>query len=68
VASTPKDVAYLDTLAAAYAEAGRFDEAVKAEQAALAPLKKGNSLRDEYQDHLKSYKDKKPWRDSGLKK
>jgi len=68
VASTPKDVAYLDTLAAAYAEAGRFDEAVKTEQAALAPMKKGNTLRDEYREHLKSYKDKKPWSDSGMKK
>jgi cytochrome c-type biogenesis protein CcmH/NrfG len=68
VASTPKDIAYLDTLAAAYAEAGRFEEAVKTQQAALAPMTKGNPLRDEYRDHLKSYKDGKPWRDSGLKK
>ena len=66
VASAPKDVAYRDTLAAAYAEAGRFEDAVNAERQALASLKKGDSLRDEYQDHLKSYTSGKPWRDSGL--
>jgi cytochrome c-type biogenesis protein CcmH/NrfG len=68
VASTPNDIAYLDTLAAAYAESGRFEEAVKTQQAAIAPMNKGNPLRDEYREHLKSYKDGKAWRDSGLKK
>jgi len=50
-----------------YAEAGRFEDAVKTQQEALAPLKKGSSLHDEYRLHLKSYKYKKPWRDDGSK-
>jgi tetratricopeptide (TPR) repeat protein len=66
VASTPKDAAYLDTLAAAYAEVGRFKDAVKTQQAALAPLKKGHPLYDSYREHLKRYKDAQPLRDSGL--
>lgn len=67
VASAPGDAAYLDTLAAAYAEAGRFEEAVKTQKQAIAPLKKGHSLLSEYQNHLKSYKAGKPWRDDGSK-
>ena len=63
VASTPQDVAYLDTLAAAYAEAGRFEEALTTQRKAFAPLKKEDRLRDEYRSHLKSYEKKKPWRD-----
>jgi hypothetical protein len=63
VASTPQDAAYLDTLAAAYAEAGRFEEALTTQQKAIAPLKKDDRLRDEYRNHLKSYEKKKAWRD-----
>jgi predicted Zn-dependent protease len=63
VASTPQDAAYLDTLAAAYAEAGRFEDASTTQQKALGPLKKEDRLWDEYRNHLKSYEKKKPWRD-----
>ena len=56
------DAAYLDTFAAAYAEVGRFDEAVKIQQEALAGLGRG-SLRDGYRKHLTSYQDGKPWRE-----
>jgi tetratricopeptide (TPR) repeat protein len=56
------DPAYLDTFAAAYAEVGRFDDAVKTQRQALAGLGRG-SLRDEYRKHLKSYEDRKPWRE-----
>ena len=56
------DAAYLDTFAAAYAELGRFDDAVKTQQAAVARLGRG-ALREEYRRHLKSYEERKPWRE-----
>ncbi len=40
VAKHPEDPAYLDTLAAAYAETGAFDEAVKYSEQAIAQLEK----------------------------
>ena len=58
-----KDANMLDTLAAAYAEAGDFDKAVewqeKADKLFTDPKdqKKG-------EDRLKLYKDKKPYRDT----
>lgn len=56
------DPAYLDTFAAAYAELGRFEDAVETEKRAVSGLGRG-SLRDEYRRHLKSYENKKPWRE-----
>jgi tetratricopeptide (TPR) repeat protein len=56
------DAAYLDTFAAAYAELGRFDDAVKTQRAAVARLGRG-ATRDEYRRHLKSYEERKPWRE-----
>jgi tetratricopeptide (TPR) repeat protein len=56
------DAAYLDTFAAAYAELGRFDDAVKTQRAAVARLGRG-ATRDEYRRHLKSYEQRKPWRE-----
>jgi tetratricopeptide (TPR) repeat protein len=56
------DAAYLDTFAAAYAELGRFDDAVKTQRAAVARLGRG-ATRDEYRRHLRSYEERKPWRE-----
>jgi len=56
------DRAYLDTYAAAYAELGRFDDAVKTQRRALDGLGRG-ALRDDYRRHLKSYEEGKPWRE-----
>lgn len=56
------DAAYLDTFAAAYAELGRFDDAVKTQRAAVDRLGRG-ATRDEYRRHLKSYEQRKPWRE-----
>lgn len=55
---------YLDTLAAAYAEAGRFDEAISTQQQALA-LAKGQDaeLIEELTAHLKAYEAGQPWRE-----
>lgn len=62
VAWRPDDPAYLDTFAAAYAELGRFDDAVKTEKHAVGGLRRG-PLPEEYRRHLKSYEDRKPWRE-----
>ena len=52
---------YLDTLAAAYAEAGDFDKAVEWQQKgiALAPAEK----KADFESRLKLYQEKKPYRE-----
>lgn len=62
VAWKPKDAAYLDTFAAALAELGRFDDAVKAQRASLAALGRRHPSYAEYQGHLRSYESRQPWR------
>jgi len=54
----------LGTLAAAYAETGRFQDAIKTQQRAIEKLKEesyGKKLA-EYKERLVSYKAGKPWR------
>jgi tetratricopeptide (TPR) repeat protein len=55
-----------DTLAAAYAESGRFKEAVEAQREVLAAGKRrgmsANSLQD-YGKRLDQYRKRQPWRD-----
>ena len=65
----------LDTLAAAYAEAGKFGDAVAIQTTLVALETKQGKTKDlaEYREHLKSYRAKKPWRDKyaaleGMKK
>jgi tetratricopeptide (TPR) repeat protein len=58
-----KDSAILDTLAAAYAESGQFDQAISAEQQALALIKVGSVSRD-YASRLKLYQARKPYHES----
>jgi tetratricopeptide (TPR) repeat protein len=55
----------IDTLAAAYAEAGRFQEAIKTQERAIAKLKQEGGTKDlpEFEEHLSSYKAGKPWRE-----
>jgi tetratricopeptide (TPR) repeat protein len=55
-----RDPAIIDTLAAAYAETGLFEEAVKMQQKAtdLAPA----SQRQDYRRRLKVYQENKPYR------
>ena len=61
-ASEYQDAGYLDTLAAAYAQAGRFAEAVhwqtRAIELVAAPLK------PDYQSRLEVYQRRKPYRDA----
>ena len=65
-----EDPIYLDTLAAAYAEAGRYQDAIKTQEKALNLLKNlqasagiDNSIIEAYQKRLSYYKENKPWRD-----
>lgn len=57
-----REGAYLDTLAAAYAEAGKFAESAKTQEKALED--KGYALKygDDGRARLQLYKDKKPYR------
>ncbi len=53
-----------DTLAAAYAEAGQFDEAVAEEQRAIEIERKSSATPGaQYESHLAVYKDRHPYRD-----
>jgi tetratricopeptide (TPR) repeat protein len=57
-----KDALYLDTLAAAYAENGVFDTAVKWQEQALGLLTKGNeAIRANLQAHLLLFRAGKPF-------
>jgi tetratricopeptide (TPR) repeat protein len=59
---------YLDTLAAAYAEAGQFDDAVKTQEKALKDKSFVARYGNEAQMRLNLYKDKKPYRMKAVKK
>jgi len=55
---------HLDTLAAAYAEAGQYQEAVSTQKRAISLVEKeekGKDL-DELEKRLRYYQDGKPWR------
>ena len=61
---------YLDTLAAAYAEVGKYEDAVKTEERAINILTDptitpsvDDSIVLEYKERLSSYKANKPWRE-----
>ena len=57
----------LGTLAAAYAEAGQFTNAVRVQQEAIALLQ--NELkRKDYASRLKLYENNSPYRDSAASK
>ena len=54
---------YIDTLAAAYAEAGDFDSAIKFEQKAISKAKKDDNTKGA-QQRLALYQQHKPYRDT----
>lgn len=58
-----KNAAYLDTLAAAYAEAGRYEEAVHREEEALAFAGFANRFGPGAKQRLALYRAGKPYRD-----
>jgi len=60
-----RDPLYLDSLAAAYAETGKFQDAVKTQERAISLLITSgghDSEIKEFKEHLSSYKAKNPWR------
>ena len=56
-----EDANTLDTLAAAYAEAGNFDEAIKWENKALSFAEFAKTSGDEARKHLQLYSEHKPY-------
>ena len=62
---TRQDAATLDNLAAAYAESGRFGEAIETAEKALklALATNQQQLADEIKEHLALYKAGQPYRE-----
>jgi hypothetical protein len=58
-----QQAAYMDTLAAAYAESGQFNEAVRWEEKALAGKDVGAADANRYRARLDMYRDGQPYRD-----
>ncbi len=59
-----KKAHYVGTLAAAYAEAGDFDSAVKWQKKAIDLLTEEEELRADFEERLKLYQSGKPYRES----
>lgn len=62
-----REPVYLDTLAAAYAECGRFEDAVRVQKEAIGKLAKhqGKALADELAGHLRAFEAGRPYREPG---
>jgi len=56
----------LDTLAMAFAEAGRFEEAVSSVQNAMRLLEQGGAAEESklLEPHLAKFKSRQPWREN----
>jgi tetratricopeptide (TPR) repeat protein len=57
------DTSYMDTLAAAYAEAGDFESAVCLQRETVASLVPGEANQTAFRERLQLYENKKPYRD-----
>ena len=55
-----KNDAHVDTLAAAYAETGDFENALKYQSQAIKL--RGPSVDKEMEEHLRGYQERRPWR------
>jgi tetratricopeptide (TPR) repeat protein len=64
VAAVPRDAVYLNTLAAAYAETHRFEDATDRQEEAIGNLPPGHHLYGPYLERLRAYQDARPWRQS----
>ena len=63
-ATSRTNAMYLDTLAAAYAAASQFDQAVSVQTEAIAPLRNEEQRKD-YASRLRLFESKVPYRDAG---
>jgi hypothetical protein len=56
---------HMDTLAAAYAEAGRFADATAMQSKAISLIPKDYDAKEsaQFKARLQSYKEQKPWRE-----
>ena len=63
VNSSSGDFRYIGTLAAAYAESGRFNDAVKTQTEAIEIMQEDDPLYKEFRDQLESYKENQAWRE-----
>jgi len=61
-AKAPHSVPYVGTLAAAYAEVGQFDDAIRTQQEALALLPLSHPEYDRFMEMLNAYRAGRPWR------
>ncbi|MEO0972351.1 MAG: tetratricopeptide repeat protein [Pseudomonadota bacterium] len=63
---TPRRPEWVDTLAAAYAEAGRFEEAATTQAEAIALLEEGSNaaMVDGMRERLDTYQNDKPYREA----
>jgi cytochrome c-type biogenesis protein CcmH/NrfG len=59
---TGRNANNLDTLATAYAETGRFDDAVKTQQEVIKVAPKNHPELEDFNKRLDWYRQKKPWR------
>lgn len=63
------NASYLDTLAAAYAEAGQFTEAIVTQKQAIELAKVHHpDVMDDLLSHLQAYQSSRPWREPPLKR
>jgi len=70
IASQGDKFYYLDTLAAAYAEAGRFTDAIAAQAKAIALIPNGYDAKEaaQFKIRLQAYQNNKPWRDQAAER
>ncbi len=65
MASNQREPGFLDTLAAAYAEAGRFDDAVRTQETAIDFLRQAGNVPtpviEDFQSRLRLYQNKQPF-------
>jgi len=65
---SPKNPAYIDTLAASYAETGNFKKGIELLESLLAEFEKdlSPSIKQEITEHLAAFKKDMPWREKSI--
>jgi len=58
-----ESAAFLDTLAAAYAELGKFDLAIQTQTKAIEGMADDDALREDFENRLAQYERSQPWRE-----